>query len=214
MGPFEFCSLPVPPRRSANPVSMLNMQLTQVKFPVSECRVQVKFGFLDHVFYQTFFSIIVRWIQSVCAEVCELSHRGVSWDPQKQRCKPYLRQDREAWKGRNTSLLASKWNGERRKDATGVTKTYTHTHQPATLLLNLSRVICPATRQRVTWVSYNEWEVKTQDRRLLVTTCWHECPWLFNCVPCFRFQNASSSLKVTPHCELIQTTQTSPCFSV
>ena len=150
----------MPPRRSANPVSMLNMQLTQVKFPVSKCWVQVKFGILDHVSYQILFSITVRWIQSVCAEVCELSHRGVSWDPREQRCKPYLRQDREACKGRNTSLLASKWNGERRKDATGATKTCTHTHQPATLLLSLSRVICPATLQRVTWVSYNEMRSK------------------------------------------------------
>ena len=135
------------PRGSANPISTLNMQLTQVKLPVSKRRVHVKFRFLTHVFYQTLFSVTVRWIQGVCAEMHELSHRGVSWDPQKQRCKPYLRQNREAWKGRNTSLLASKWNGERRKDTTVATKTYTHTHQPATLLI-LSRIICPATLQR------------------------------------------------------------------
>jgi len=50
-------------------------------------------------------------------------------------------------KGRNTNLMASKWNGERREDVTVATKTYTHTHQPATLLLILSGAICSATLQ-------------------------------------------------------------------
>lgn len=188
----------MPPRRSANPVSMLNMQLTQVKFPVSKCRVQVKFGFLDHVFYQ---ALLLNNSEvnseGMCWGVWAI-HRGVSWDPRKQRCKPYLRQDREAKRGRNTSLLASKWNGERRRDATGATKTRTHTHANNYSSILPGSFVQQHCRGLPESPTMNE-KQNTRQGDSLVTTCWHECPWLFNCVPCFGFQKCPVLASKWPH---------------
>lgn len=200
------------PRRSANPVSVLNMQLTQVKFPVSECGVQVKFGSLDHVFYQTLFSVTefrvyvlscVSYPTVVSPGTLGSNDANLTWG----------RTERHERDGTQVCWPA---NGmEREGKMPQAQPKHTHTH----ISLQLFSSAFPGSfvQQHCRGLPESpimKWEVKTQDRRLLVTTRWHECPWLFHCVPCFRFQHASSSLKVTPHCGLIQTTQTSPCFSV
>lgn len=105
----------------------------------------------------------MRGTQGVCAEVREQPHRGASWDPLQQGRKPYLRQNREAWKGRNTSLLARKWNGERREDVTVATKTYTHTHTSQQFFSSFFPGSCVRQLQRRLPESpIMKWEVKTK----------------------------------------------------
>lgn len=153
-GLFTFCPSEMPFRGSANPISILHMQLNQVRFPVSNCLTPLKFGFLKTCISSDSLLSNGRRLQGVCAEVHEHSHRGASWDPLRQWCDPYLRQNTEAWKGWNTSVLATKWNGERRKD--GSRNQNTHTHTPACNSAFFPGSFVQQLCREVTWISYNE----------------------------------------------------------
>lgn len=124
---------------------------------------------------------------------------------------------RQAWKGCNTSLLTSKWNGDRRKDVTVATKTHTHTPASNSSPHSFQGHLSSKTVEKVTWISYNEIrEVKKKKKKesllkLLGVIFLH----YLNGFLCSKLKKrASSSLRGTPYCWLSKTIQTPLCFDL